>query len=313
MENFNFQNVIGTIKNVQVYPATQRIELNDKATKIIFNLTPETYRQLVEQRVKANVTEKKNHKKYGRVKSGFIISNELGYSNFAPLTEFDRAVLSVCVSNWVIGNFYVTPAMIYRGLTGKSNKGFSERYMPHSNQYAAIIQSIDKLMFTSYDPIVLDAFEKLKYIESDETVEITKSAILPCYRIKISVNGQVTDAIFFDRESPLLTLANLKKQLITYDVELLDVPNQQNTPMIITLKNYIMRRVMEIKLHKQLSPTLTFEDIFKKCRIDGAKQKRNARDYIKIFLEHLVSKQVIKTFEFTKKGNAIHAVKFQPN
>ena len=63
MENFNFQNVIGTIKNVQVYPATKRVELNDKATKIIFNLTAETYRQLVEQRIKANVTEKKNHKK----------------------------------------------------------------------------------------------------------------------------------------------------------------------------------------------------------------------------------------------------------
>ena len=313
MENFNFQNVIGTIKNVQVYPATKRVELNDKATKIIFNLTPETYRQLIEQRIKASVTEKKNHKKYGKVKSGFFISNEFGYSNFAPLTEFDRAVLSVCVSNWVIGNYYVTVAMIYRGLTGKSCKDSNVRHRPHLDQYAAIIQSIDKLMFTSFDPIVLDSFEKLKYIDGDNEVEITKSAILPCYRIKMSVNGQITDAIFFDRESPLLTLANLKKQLITYDVELLDVPNQQNTPMIITLKNYIMRRVMEIKLHKQMSPTLNFDDIFKKCRIESAKQKTHAREYIKTFLEHLISKQVIKSFEFTKKGNTLHAVKFQYN
>ena len=38
--------------------------------------------------------------------------------------------------------------------------------------------------------------------------------------------------------------------MLTYDAELLDIPKQNNSVLNITLKNYAMRRVQEIKLHK---------------------------------------------------------------
>lgn len=307
MENFNFEAVLDTLKNVQIYPAKKRVELNDKATEIIFSMTREMYQKLIELNASVNLHEKKG-KKRGDVWSSFQIQNEDGYSNFIPLFAFDRAVLSVCVSNWLEGNRFITPAIIYRGLTGKVNDKI-DRHV-NKQQLAAILQSVDKLMFTTYDPKLVEAYKKLNYIKDDEEIEITKSAVMPCYRVKAKINGQEVHAIFFDRESPLLISARLKKQLLTYDAELLDVPNQNNTPMIIAIKNYVMHRVQEIKLHKQMRPTLKFEDIFKKCRIAGTKNKQRTREYVEAFFEHLKTKNQIKSFKITKKHNTFYSVEF---
>ena len=295
--------------NVQVYPAKKRVELNDKATKRFFNLTRESYQKLLESKAKATLIEKKNHKKFGNIKSSFSISNENGFSNFIPLDEHDRAVLSVCVSNWLEGNRYITPAIIYRGLTGKVNDA-SGNSKPSPVQLKAILQSIDRLMFTAYDPQILDAYEKLEYISGDDKIVIKKSVVLPCYRAEVTVNGQTSDVIYFDRESPFLVQASLKKQMLTYDAELLDVPYQNNSPTIIAAKNYVMRRIQEIKLHK-MTPTITFADIFKKCRIENAdnKVKQRIRENIIKLFENLKSKNHIKSFEVVKKRNTFYSIK----
>ena len=310
MKNF-LANTLQEIKNVQVYPTKQRIELNDKATKKLFALTRETYQQLIESKLKAQIVETKNHKKFGTIKSSFAIYNEHGFSNFIPLDEHDRAVLSVCVSNWLAGNRYITPAIIYRGLTGKVDDASGDS-KPSSKQLVAILQSLDKLMFTAYDAYILEAYEKLEYIDGNDKILMQKSPVLPCYRVQVTINGQSSDVICFDRESPLLQAATLKKQMLTYDASLLDVPNQNNTPTIIAVKNYVMRRIQEIKLHKQLKPILTFSDIFQKCRIEhvSRKAKMDVRNAIIKFFEHLKDKGEIKSFELTKKRNAFYSVKF---
>lgn len=106
------------ISNVQLYPSTQRVELNDKATKILFNLTADTYARMLEQNLKFNVVEKKNHKKHGKIKSSFKIQNDNGYTQIVELSEFDRAVYGVCISEYLAGNRYTTsryyPARINR-------------------------------------------------------------------------------------------------------------------------------------------------------------------------------------------------------
>lgn len=306
----SLKNVLNDIKNVQIYPSKKRVELNDKATKRFFNLTRESYQKLLETKAKATLVEKKNHKKFGTIKSSFSISNENGFSNFIPLDEHDRAVLSVCVSNWLEGNRYITPAIIYRGLTGKVNDA-SGNSKPSPVQLRAILQSIDRLMFTAYDPQILEAYEKLEYISGDDKIVMKKSVVLPCYRVEVTINGQTSDVICFDRESPFLLQASLKKQMLTYDAELLDVPNQNNSPTIIAAKNYVMRRIQEIKLHK-MTPTITFADVFQKCRIENARcdKKADVRNNLIKFFEHLKAKNHIKSFEVTKKRNTFYSIKF---
>lgn len=96
-----------------------------------------------------------------------------------------------------------------------------------------------------------------------------------------------------------------------YPADLLDVPNQNNTPLVIALKNYCVRRVVECKQHK-LTPTLTLKDIFDKCRIKSATKlvKQRARDTIDKLFTHLKSKGFIQSYEWRKNANKFDAITF---
>ena len=91
---------------------------------------------------------------------------------------------------------------------------------------------------------------------------------------------------------------------------LLNVPNQNNTSLVITLKKYVMRRICEIKLHKNMTPTITFHDVFSKCKLGKTDRHKqlDARNAILKFLEHLKGQKFIIDFEVKKHGNAIYSV-----
>lgn len=295
--------------NVQIYPTRKRTVLNDKATKLLFNLPPNWYSQMIQKNKKQGVIEKKNHKKHGKIKSHFSISNNEGYTQILPLDEHDRAVFDVCISEHEEGNTFISLSQIQRGLSGKIGTAGADIKV---DQRAAILQSLGKLRHTDFNADILDAFEKLDY--DDGTLEkIVVAPVLNTEQVSKTINGQKTDFFRIVSESPLLKIAKLKGQILTYDAELLDVPDQNNTRLVVMLKNYALRRVEEIIKHpKQLKPILTFDDIFTKCRIENAHReiKSRAREYLDKFFAHLQEKGVIKSYEFTKKGRTFHSIKF---
>ena len=294
--------------NIQFYPATQRIVPNCKLCKVIHNLTPDEYDYMVVGGKKRRIIEMRHHKRYGEINALYKISNAADYDNTDPLTEFDRAVLSVCVSNFAVGNSCVTPAVILRGLTGKIKKGSKGNL--HPEQLDAILFSVKKLMNTVID---LDDTQPNEYLDyGTKKSAIICSALLPAYIARDkTINGQVAYIIGFDRESPLMQVAHERKQILTYEAELLDVPGQHNTWMNIALKNYAMSRIQEIKLHK-MHQTLTFDDLFAKARITDAdnKTKMDARNALVKFFEHLQEMGEIHSFEVKKERNAFHSIKF---
>ena len=295
-------------KKVQIYPAKIRIVPNCKLVKITGNQTETNYQKLLSGKNRG-VVEKKKTKKRGELVSKYYISNVEGYDNTDPLKFFDYSVLSVCISEIEEGNTCTTPAIILRGLTGKVGKA-DEGIKLYPEQRAAILNSVEKLMSTVITVDNSAVNKALGYNDGKE--EIVTDTILPCRFITEKINGQIVDdTIYFDRQSPLFKIADQRNQVIRYDAELLDVPNQNNTPLVITIKNYVILRVMECKLHK-MTPTLRLDDIFKKARIEGAtrKAKLDARICIDKFFNHLQNKGVIKSFEWTKKGNKFFSVKF---
>ncbi len=153
------------------------------------------------------------------------------------MNQFDSAVLSVYISEWLANNKIFTPAIIFRSLTGKVGRGDAE---PSKDQLAAIFHSINKLMRLQLTYNMADICEKLNY--NGGKPELLVSTLLPSHYIKAStINSKDTTTIYFTTESPMLKIARLKnEQLLTYDVSLLDVPNQQNTPMNIAVKNYVI-------------------------------------------------------------------------
>ena len=295
--------------NIQIYPSKKRIVPNDRLSKVLFNLTEADYQYLIDNQDTIGFVEMNNHKKFGEIVSPLKIDIDgESFSISEPLNQFDSAVISVCISEWLANNKITTPAIIFRGLTGKVGRGDAE---PSKDQLAAIFNSVNKLMRLQLTYNMADICEKLNY--NGGKPESLVSTLLPSHYIKAStINGKDATTIYFTAESPMLKIARLKnEQILTYDVSLLDVPNQQNTPMNITIKNYVIQRIQEIKLHR-LTPIITFEDVFKKCRIDNAhgEIKRRARETIIAFMNHLKSQSEITNLEITKKGNAFYSVKF---
>lgn len=290
-----------------------RIVPNCKLAKVTANHTEKQFGKLLEGN-KRGIIEKKNHKKHGAIVTDYYIVNAKGYDDTDPLTFFDYCVLSVCISEMANGNMCTTPAVILRGLTGKTRKnadGVSvNNGVVNPDQRDAILHSITKLMGTVIKVDNTKVNEALGY--NGGNPEVVTDTILPCRYVTSLVNGQpVDDTIYFDRQSVIFKFADQRNQIIRYDTELLDVPKQQNTPLNIALKNYVILRVMEIKLHK-MTPTITFNDIFKKARIDGKPNylKLRARETVEKFFKYLQSKDVIKSFELIKQGKKFYDVNF---
>ena len=293
--------------NVQLYQVTNRLVPNFKLAKILNNRNGNTYQKLLDGK-KGSIVEKKNHKRgkkiIDEVITTYTISNADGFDNSDPLSEFDRAVLSVCAAYFDAGFKHITVAMILRGLTGK--KGSDAQ--PYPDQYNAILYSVTKLMGTL---ISIDDSETNELLGYEKSRSITCSAILPAQFTETTVNGQKTATIKFDRISPLIELGKKRKQLLSFDSTLLDVPNQNNTPLVISLKNYTLVRICEIKLHK-MTPTLTFDDIFRKCRIEEAPKitKQRARRTLLKFFQHLQNVRFISSFAFLKEHTKFKKICF---
>ena len=109
----------------------------------------------------------------------------------------------------------------------------------------------------------------------------------------------------------ILTVAKMKKQLLTYDLKLLDVPKQHNSVDTIAVKNYVLHRVQEIKLHK-MTATITFDDVFEKCRLLEAsrKKKMDLRKVIIDLMEHLKNHNELINYKIQKQHNKFHAITF---
>ena len=293
-------------KNISIYPAKIRVVPIIKLIKNLAEQSAGTYQKILDG-ASGGVIEKRNHKKFGKIISTYKIANADGYDGTDPFNEFDYAVLSTCISEWKELNRHSTFAIILRSLTGKNHK--NDDGIIEKNQREWIVNSVNKLMSTLITVDLTDVNEKFGYSGEKKLT----APILPAKYVTTSLNGQpIDDVIFFTDESPILKIAEARNQIIRYNTSLLDVPNQGNTPRIITLKNYVLRRVHEIMAHK-MTPTLTFADIFEKCGIaDDASRgaKFDARKTVEAVFEHLKANGVIETFTLVKKGVTIHSVTF---
>ena len=79
---------------------------------------------------------------------------------------------------------------------------------------------------------------KLKYVDMDgNEIFLRASNLLFTDIIDAKINGKVMEGvIFFKANSPLIQIADAKNQIVRYPHELLNVPNQDNTLLVITLK-----------------------------------------------------------------------------
>lgn len=276
------------------------ISPNDKFTKTLFSLPANEYYDAIQKGISIAVTEIISHGK--KIQTHFKL-NGGGFATLKrPLNEFDRAIFDVCNSAREEGFFGLTRDSLFRALIG----GKTNQY-PRPNQATAIVESLERLMTI----IKIDFSQTREKIPKYNSVPAQIiSPILPCIILNnVLVNGQLTSLIKFTDESPLITIARAKKQIINSPVSLRNITNQNNTPLVIMIKSYVIRRVLEIILHN-MTPAITFADVFKHCDLIDAtrKQRQDARKIVLSVMENIKSEGMIKSFEFIKKGETFYSV-----
>lgn len=303
------EKIIDTLK-VQVTPSTECIEPNDSFVKGLFRFGSDSFKNALQGKKFSN---KESHKtsKQDAVFSSVGIQNAEGYENDNPLSEFDRAVLGVLISEYLASNRYTTVNIIFRALIGKIG---DQNARPMKNQQDATVNSVVKLMGTIVDfSGVTESLTELKYTDKDgNTLTLKFANLISADILDAKINGQIMEGvIFFKDNSPLFKIADIKNQVIRYPHELLNVPNQNNTPRIIAVKKYVMRRICEIKLHK-MTPTITFDDVFKRCRMSNCSRdvKMDARNAVIKLFTHLQEKNFISSFEPVQQRGKFISVKF---
>ena len=292
-------------QNFQIMPIKLRLVPNFKLCKVIYNLQQEQYSRMVVDGKQRRIMEKKKVKGYGDIITVYHLTNNDSCDNTDPLNEFDYAVFSACLSYFDKGDHCVSLGMIYRAMTGKTTKGGKGK-VPHDIR-ESILLSLKKLIGTVIEIDDAQVNSAFNYANSK-----TKkySSILPAHFDETLINGNDATVVFFERISPLMEIAKQRKQILSYSPTLLDAPNIRNSFMNLTLKNYVMRRVAEIKLHKNMRNIITFADVFQKCRILNAdrKIKQRAREAIIKFFEHLQAEGFIKSFEAIKENNSLYSI-----
>ena len=78
------------------------------------------------------------------------------------------------------------------------------------------------------------------------------------------------------------------------------------------VKFYVIRRVLESMWHKQMALTVTFCDVFQKCRLENAhlEIKRRIREFMMAIFEHLKNKGIIGDYKVNKKGRTFYSISF---
>lgn len=282
-------------QKLQISLPDQRIEPNDKLTKCIFQMDDEV--------VKArcmNVVEIRNKGSPAKVTTLVTFISEL-LEKFDP---HDREVALACFSLHANKNLFVTDEQIYRVMIGNSKARLRQA------EAKRIEQSLIRLMGTIVR-IDLSGLRKMKY-ETNQSELV--GAILPAqFLTNVKINNSSRTVVKFLGESPVVTVAKIKSnQLITYETALADVGGR-NSPDLIALKNYVLRRITECKRHRQLTPTITFDDVFQKNELStkSKAEKKRYRDFLLRCFAEWQSINFISTYEMKKKGTGYHGISFQ--
>ena len=304
-----------TEKNLQIYPSKQLTIATDKLKKNIFNPT--------KQSTKRSVIE---DKKSG-TKTPLIIKFSDDFKDKKNITAYDELVFDICLSEQFKGNEFTTPAIIHRAMGG-SKTNFTAK------EKEKILQSVRKLATTYIDFDITDICKKFGY-NNGESYKYS-GYLLPAEYITKTINGQVdTAVIHFLRKSPLLDVAMFKGQFITCGVSLLDVPNIRNTEIILSLKGYLLRRIIQIvgshkphkkhfdgkqkggkisfKQSKKLEKTILLETLFEQCGLADADngKKRDARNAITKIMNNFKEKKFISEWRFDKVNGKFRAIFFE--
>jgi len=234
---------------------------------------------------------------------------------FLPLTQFDRLILSACISELAAGNNRITPSILYRDILGKSS---GKMQTPTEKQVVAILNSVGKLAYTK---IRIDIDKTCEHFGYKGAAGLSQKfqPILPCKLYSDKFRGQDVIVIELTAESPLMTscTARVKKrgkhkgsaQIIRLDRALLNT-GRHNSADLAIIKFYVACRVIESINHK-MNHSITFADVFTKCNPNLSRPKIiRIHDTLAALLDNFKAAEIISEYEFVCKDSGKYSILF---
>ena len=284
----------------------KRVVPCDKLSNHPFNMPADTYAFFLQGNTALKCVESVNNGK--KIITPYWLELAEGYFDLSPLNSFDREVLFALISAYEQGFRVGTISTTLDALTGGSEK----RHV-YKEQYAAIKQAIDKLSCTRIKVDLAPLFKAMpKYQENYTGKAELVGMLLPCRYLEAEINGQESLTIELLGESPLMTVAKLKKQVMTYDATPLAIAGQYNSPTVITVKNWLLRRIHSI--NRGLNSSILLNTLYDECGLADADngKKRDVRKIITDILFSFKEDGVIQDFEFQKQDKIYRTIKITP-
>ncbi len=266
-----------------------RIDPNDKLCKCIFNLDDNTISSRCFQ-----IIERHDTKKAEKLTTLVRFTSD----SISKLSAYDREVAFACFSLFENHIPCTSIEQIYRTMIG------STKSRSTSSSEVMISNSLQKLVST-YIAVEISSLKKMGYCVDANSLN---GQILPA---KVTTSNRHLKIEFLN-ESILMTIAKIKNsQLITYPLEWLAVGGG-NSPERLTIRNYTLRRILECRLHPQLTSTVTFKDIFEKQGLNnkGKCKKKRYRDYLLQCFGDWKKYSLITNFRLICEVTGIHGINF---
>lgn len=278
----------------------------DKLSQSIWNWTPEEFAEYVGKSLKNECLEGKD--KFGNeIVTPYWLGNVGDYADLSPLTAFQREILFYVISLQEQGCKKILVTETSEGVTG------------------------DERGRALYDEIY-DAFEKLafRWIEVDLTPLLKarpsyknryngkrdngewklKSPLLPCRFLKHKDKNSRSVGIELLAESPLMIIAQMKRQVLTYDAAPLAIANQNHTERVTGINQWLLRNVELRKQGRLDSNKILLKSFYEDIGLaDGTKwQLQDAREIAAKFLNHLKEEKVIRGWSWEMDGTTYRAI-----
>lgn len=240
------------------------------------------------------------YEKRGRIKQQIRTRVSFSYEGVDILTKrdftlFDQEVHDAVVSLFLSENQFISPAMVYRAMTGKTDSQYI-----HPQKLAEIEESIDKCMFSK---LSIDASEEAAAYGYEGA--IYSGALLTAEKVSVKMGGNRVTAYSILAEPLLYRYAKSCKQVSSVDIKLLDTPVVKTNDTII-LQGFLLRKIEAMKSDRYCKRTIAYDDIYSALNLakENRVQMSRIREYVKAILDFWIDKEYIARYEIVRQGRS---------
>ena len=194
-------------------------------------------------------------------------------------TAYDRAIHNAVCSLYAAGNEVVTPSMVYRAVNGMSDQ---EKVSTHSME--AVRNSLDKSRFMR---LKVDFSEEAKARNMNVDKVKIDSNLLEARAVTVEAGGYRIDGYKIHATPVLYQYSQRTKQIISVPSSLLDTKEAtRSTEEVISIKEYLIRRIEIMKNDNTMSNKIVYDTIFEEVGIviKQYTERNRYRKYIKDIL-----------------------------